>query len=299
MLTKLISTMNRNYRANGSLCVLILVVSSIASTLWADEYKTLRDSGIIGERKTLEAENVKQDYATGISYQRHKHGSFVVPMVIDGRAYFNLNYRYSFYLRCMDWSYQLKAYWFKGEMGKEREGFSVKLVSPSKKVSIIVSQIDVFLMGALATTPTQEHHLILGKQTYVEDPLIEMEMRSAGEQAITWVLRNLDGYTLLATEVPTFTMESINNQDFVKAEVNVTTLKDGSQRKALLWALPFRGYRLQGEESMRRMHAWVCVVLAEPEEYDGAVALARMIPETLDWEPAKKLFSKRKVLTMR
>lgn len=57
---------------------------------------------------------------------------------------------------------------------------------------------------------------------------------------------------------------------------------------------------------MRRMYAWVCVVLAEPEEYDEAVALARMIPETLDWAPAKKLFydpnsyisSPQKIFTM-
>jgi hypothetical protein len=290
--TKPISTMNKNYYLNGFLYVLIFVVSFIASTSWAGEHKTLQDSGIVGEKKTLEMRNITQDPVTGITFQRHKHGSFVVPIVMDGRAYFNLNYRYAFYLRCMDWSYQLKAYWFKGEVGKEREGFSVKLVSPSKKVSIIVSQIDIFLTGALATTPSQEHHLILGKQTYAEDPLTEMEMRPAGEQAITWFLRNLDGYTLPDTEVPTFTMENINNQDFVRAEVNVTTLKNGSQRRVLLWALPSRGFRLQGEESMRRMYAWVCVVLAETEEYGGAVALARMIPETLDWEPAKKLFSK-------
>ena len=82
-----------------SLVALIIFVNLFCIQLTSaigDDLRTHRDSGVIGEKKTIASPEVSRYKNTGITYQVHRSGSFVTPKVIGDVAYFNLNYDYSF-----------------------------------------------------------------------------------------------------------------------------------------------------------------------------------------------------------
>lgn len=292
MVMKHINITNRYFFI--ALIIFVNLFCTKLTSVMGDDLRTHRDSGVIGEKKTIEEAKIYRDKITGATYQFHKHGTFITPRVIGDVAYFNLNYDYSFNFKCLNWKYNLKAYWSSAD-AEERTGFLASLVSPDKKTVIDVKEIDVPVNLSLATMPTQEQLNILQSQSYVEDPFVGDERILAAQQAIQWVLdKNLDGYEITSDGRPVkFTIEHINNKDFVKTEINVFSKKENITKKCVIWALNRRGYRLR-DANIRRMYTWICQVISDPSVYSDIAFKARMIPETLDLNPVRTFFADTK-----
>ena len=257
----------------------------------SDDMRTYRDSGVIGEKKTTKEAKIYRDKITGATYQFHKHGTFVTPRVVGDTAYFNLSYDYAFYLKCLNWKYTLKAYWFSGNVGEERIGFSVNLASPDKKTFIDVKEIDVPVNSSLAPLLTQEQLNILKSQSYVEDPFVGNERVLASQQAVKWILdKGLDGYGVMNDKSIKFTLDHAGDKEFVRTEIDVFSKKENITKKYVVWALNLRGYRLKRDEKVRRMYTLLCQVTTDSSNYLSSVANAQMILETLNLTPAKKMF---------
>ncbi len=290
MVTKHINITNRYFFI--ALIIFVKLFCVELTSAIGDDYKTYRDSGVIGEKKTLEEAKIYRDKITRATYQFHKHGTFITPRVISDVEYFNLNYDYSFDFKCLNWKYNLKAYWFSGDVGEDRTGFLASLVSPDKKTVIDVKEIDVPVNLSLATVLTQEQLNILQSQSYVEDPFIGDDRILAAQQAIQWVLdKNLDGYAVTSDGPIKFTLEQINNKVFVRTDVDVFSKKENITKKCVIWAVNRRGYRFKDEENVRRMYTWICQVISDSSVYPDIVLKARMILETLDLNPVRTFFA--------
>lgn len=182
---------------------------------------------------------------------------------------------------------------FGGQVGEERIGFLASLLSPNKKTVIDVKEIDVPVNLSLATVLTQEQLNLLRSQSYVEDSFVGDDQILAAQQAIQWVLnKNLDGYEVSNDEPVEFTVEHINNKDFVKTEINVFSKKENVTKKCVIWALNRRGYRFAEEANIRRMYTWICQVISD-SSINSDIS-PRMILETLDFNPARSMFNDAK-----
>lgn len=248
----------------------------------SDDMRAYRDSGIIGEKKTIQEVKTTHYKNTGITYQNYKGRSFVTPIVDGNIAYFNVNYEYAFSFKCINWEYSLKAYWYNGDVGEERTGFALNLISPEENAIIDIKEIDVPVISSLATRPTEEQLRILRSQSYVEDPVIGEDSILAAQQAIRWILKNEHGFS--GNEPIQFIKEQKNNKIFVKAEIDI------GLKKCTIWALVRRGYRLENDANKRRMYAWICKVITN-SSVDSNNQM-QMIFETLDFNPAESLFNK-------
>ncbi len=245
-----------------------------------DYLKTLRDSGIIGEKKTLQKEKIYYEPNTGSTFHFPKGGTFVTPKVIGDVAYFDLSGN-SFKFACLGWKYSIKTYWSSPDVTEERVGFSVSLESPDKKIFIDLKEIDIPVSDSLFTPITQEQIDALQFKTYVEDPLIVNERILAAQQSIKWILeKGQDNYNVTDDMPIKFTSEQVGNKEFVKAEVDIFSKKENVGKKCLIWALNYRGYRLKNTENVRRMYTWICQVITNSSDYSSAVAKAHMILET-------------------
>lgn len=295
MVMKLINITNR-YSLIALIIFVNLSCSYLASVMESPtNLKMYRDTGLIGEKKTTQGKKAYYNRSTGMTNYVYEMGNLVTPEVIGDVAYFNLNYDYSFNFKCLNWKYNLKAYWFSGDVGEERIGFLASLVSPDKKTFIDVKEIDVPVKLSLATVLTQEQLNMLQSQSYVEDSFVGDDRILAAQQAIQWVLdKNLDGYEIASDGPIKFTSEQINNKVFVRTEIDVFSKKENITKKCVIWALNLRGYRLKRNENVRRMETWICQVISDSSVYPDIVFKARMIPETLDLNPARNVFPNMK-----
>lgn len=263
----------------------------------ATSMKDSRDTGIIGERKTIQGEKVYYEESTGITYHVRKRGTFVTPQVIDDIAYFGsyqqgypTSLGYSFRLSCLNWKYSIVAYWSSPDVTKERVGFSVDLESPDKKTAIYIKEVDIPVSGVLATFPNQKQLDALQLKTYVEDPFLGDERILAAQQAIRWILdRERDNHEARDSSI-SFTSEQIGNYVFVKTEADIFSKKENVIKKCVIWALNFRGARLKKNESIRWMETWICRVISDPSNYSSAMAQARTIIETFKFDSGRNVY---------
>ncbi|MBL7130494.1 MAG: hypothetical protein ISS45_03690 [Candidatus Omnitrophica bacterium] len=258
------------------------------------DLKMRRDSGIIGEKKTVQGEKVSYDQTSGITYHVRTKGTFVTPKLVGDVAYFGLdgNLGYTFRLNCRDWKYNIKAYWSSPVVTEERVGFSVSLESPDGGTFIDIKEVDIPAFAPLSTSPTREQSNIVqtkGKG-YVEDPFLGDERILAAQQAIKWILdTSQDGYEVRGEPIK-FTSEQIGNNVFVKAEIDIFSKKENLLKKRAIWALNYRGYRLKNEENARRMETSVYQVISDHSNYSNAVAKMSTILETFKFDSGRNVY---------
>lgn len=255
-----------------------------------DELKMERDTGIIGEKKTLETGKTYYESKTGSTFQFPKRGSFVTPRVIGDTAYFGSDkgLGYSFNLDCLDWRYSIIAHWSSPNVTEERVGFSVSLESPDKKIFVGTKEIDITASDRLGTPSTIES---FQSKTYIEDPFVGNERILAAQQAIKWILeKGLDGYKISSDDPVKFNVENIGGKQFVKTEVNVLSDSGYTTKKCTIWALNFRGYRLRRAENLRWMGVWICQVISDSTDYSNALAKAYRILKTFEFDRSANVY---------
>ena len=255
------------------------------------DLKMYRDSGIIGEKKTLQSEKVYHEPKTGSTFRFLNKGTFATPKVIDGVAYFDLNGDYKFKFECIDWKYSIMAHWSSPDVTIERVGFSVTLESPGKETIIELKNLDIPVSGSLSTPINQEQLDALQFKTYVEDPLIGDERILAAQQAIKWILnKGLDGYEVANGMPIKFTSEDIGNKLFIKAEIDIFSQKERILKKCVIWALNYRGSRLKRKENVRWMETWTCQLITNSSNYSSSVAKTYMILEALKFDDGRDVY---------
>ncbi len=263
-----------------------------------DDLKMDRDSGIIGEKKTIDGEKQYYEESTGITYHTRKRGTFVTPKVIGDTAYLGsyqndhpTSLGYSFRLACLDWRYNIIAYWSSPAVTEERIGFSVDLISPDKKILINIKELDIPIRGSLATSPTQEQLDAFQLKGYVEDPFIGNERILAAQQAIKWILDNEhDEYNVTEDMPIKFASEQIGNKVFVKVETDIFSKKENVIKKCIIWALNYRGSRLKGEENVRWMETWTCRLISDTSNYSSALDKMYGILETFKFDNGRNVY---------
>lgn len=294
--TRLIKSLNnKNFFVIALITFIILVCCNLSKAMGGGDYlKELRDSGVIGEKKTVEDPRIAShcNPKTGAISNVYRRGSsLVTPRVIGDMVYFGLdpyspNSRsqlgYSFMSKCMGWKYDIKAYWSSADVTEERTGFSVSLESPDDKTFIDIKYIDIPVIPPLSTPATQEQLNILQTQTYVEAPFVGEERILAAQQAIKWLLtKGSDNYEISKDYAINFSTEKIGNKEFVRAEADVFSKEENVMKRSVVWALNDRGIRLQSMENVRWMETLICQVVADESDYLSAAAKAHMILETL------------------
>lgn len=246
-----------------------------------DDLKMDRDSGIIGEKKTIQGEKVRFDESTGITYHVRNKGTFVTPKVISDIAYFgsyqagySTSLGYGFRFPCVGWKYSIIAYWSSPDVTKERVGFSVSLESPDKKIFVDVKEIDIPMSEELVASLTSA------------DSFSDSERIIAAQQTIRWILdRSQDKYGLTDKSIK-FTREQIGSKEFVKGEVEVFSRKENAVKKCVIWALNYRIYKFRDRSWMEN---WVCQVVSDLADYSSTVAKTQMILETLKFDHGKNV----------
>ena len=279
--------------AVGVLLAMTSVVGTGVTCAMGDEMKLHRDSGVIGEKKTVRGEKHSYDASTGITYRVHGQGTFATPQVIGDVAYFGsarypTTLGYGFRFNCLGWRYQIREYWFNAdgtpnpEATADRVGFWIRLESPDKTstVETKIISIDMPLAEPLATLPTSEQVELMQRQGEVGNSLIREKQLAIAQQSVMWlVTRSWQEYHLLTDTPLHFTIERIGEKTFIKTEFEVLTQESQVPKKCVMWALNLWGYRL-GKDT------WVCYVIGEAPDYESLAAKVHMILETLQIDPA-------------
>ncbi|MFH1442166.1 MAG: hypothetical protein ABIH18_09035 [Candidatus Omnitrophota bacterium] len=271
--------------------IILLCCNFVNAMESATSMKMYRDTGTIGEKKTLHAGKVYYEPKTGSTFHFPKKGTFVTPLVIGNVAYFDLNGMYSFKFECLNWKYSIAAYWSSADIPEGKVGFSTSLESPDKEISIKIKEVDIPVSGSLSTSPTQEQLDAIQLKGYVEDPFISDERVLVAQQAIKWIIDNdLDGYKVV-NEVPiNFTSENIGNKLFVKIAIDIFSKKKNVTKKCIIWALNCRGYRFKKKVSVRWAETWVCQLISDSSDYLSTVAQTHMILETLKFDRGRNVY---------
>lgn len=278
----------------GILCLLSLSLLKInlanAMEMKTDKdpnLKTSRDSGTIGEKKTLQGEKSYLDPKTGITYNIYKVGTFVTPKIFGNIAYFGPNIGYNFRLACLNWKYKISAYWSSSDDTIDRVGFLVSLKSPDSTILIETKEVDMAVFAPLDILPTEEQIKIEQAKGYVEDPFGGEERILAAKQAIKWILNNdLDDYNAINNSIK-FSLEQISTHAFVKTEIEVFSKKDNTTKKCVIWALNCRGYRFGGK---RQAETWLCQVISDGSAYSDAMANAYAILKTFKFDKDRNVY---------
>jgi hypothetical protein len=264
---------------------------SVAYAL-GDEMKLHRDSGVIGEKKTVQGEKDSKDASTGIIYRVHRRGTFATPQVIGDVAYvgsarYPTTLGYGFRFNCLGWRYQIQEYWFNAngtpnpDVTADRVGFWTRLESPDHSIIVetkIVS-IDIPLAGPLATLPTPEQVQLIQRQGDVGDPLIRENQLAVAQQAVTWLVnQGWEEYHVVTDAPLRFTADQASEKTFVRTEFEVLDRKTQAPKKCVMWALNLWGFRL-GKDT------WIGYVIGDAD-YASLAGKVRMILETLKIDPA-------------
>jgi len=281
-----------------------------------DPFRQYRDSGVIGEEKTLRPLKVYHEETTGSTFRTPDKGNFATPWVTDNAAKFKLGGK-TFEFECLGWKYRIQDYWWKWASSStnapaENLGHSAHLESPDKKTLVHVSSVSLPVYPPLnrhSLTPEQERMLqktredpfIRGgtpegiqeqmkqKQPFIEDPFVGEESRKVAQQAVEWYLnQNVNGFFVSEKDKPIrFITEHISGKEFVKAEFDIWNEKENFSRKSLIWAFNHRGF-WSAYDGKRRAYTWICQIISDPSEYSSAVTKARQIPETMRFGSLKE-----------
>ena len=271
--------------------ILALLVACLDNAR-GDDMADYRDSGVIGEKKTTTGE-VTTTHPSGATITSLTGGrKTITPVVNDDVAYFDLNGDYSFHFSCPNWKYKIESFWSNPDANQERTGFSVALIPSQESSFIEVKELDIILQSPLNTEPTTEELNSIQRNGYVESPLQGEERNLAAKQSIQWIINNgLDGYFFNNNEHVEFSVQSLGNKEFIKAELNVLSKGESGTQKCTIWALNERGYRFRNGNNLRRVETWVCLVISNGSDFSDFVSQAKMIPETLEFNSGRNVYS--------
>ncbi len=250
-----------------------------------DPFRYDRDSGVIGEKKTLRPLKIYHEEKTGSTFRSPDKGNFATPQVTGGVARFDLGGD-PFEFECLGWKYHIQNHWSNADATAENIGHSAHLESPDKKTLIHVSSVDLPILPPLNThSMTPEQKQTAQEKRVAEDPFIGNESRMIAQQAVKWYLnQNINNYIVSEKDTPVhFTTENINGKEFVRTEFNVLNKKQNAVRKAVVWAYNYRAFWLS-DDGKRHAYTWICQIITDPSEYSNVIAKARQIPETAEFK---------------
>lgn len=257
---------------------------ALYESVTGDYHRYDRDSGIIGEKKTLKPLKIYHDKATGSTLRSVAKGNFATPQVAGSVAKFDSGAAH-FEFNCLGWKYRTQNYWSTSDSIAGRITRSVELESPDRKILIRVSLVELPVSSALNMhAMTLEQERILQKWGLAEAPLAGKESLIAAEQAVQWYIsHDEDGLVVLEKDKSAhFETETINGKDFVKTELNISNKKTNAERKSLLWAHNYRSF--WWHDGKRYISSWICQIITEPSDFSITIAVARQIPETAEFK---------------
>jgi len=243
-----------------------------------------RDSGVIGEKKTIRPLKIFREETTGSTFRMPDRGNFSTPQVTGNVAKFDLGMK-SFEFEGIGWRYRTQNYWSSADETKERVAALVNLESPDRKTLIYVHAVDLPVTSPLGThSMTLEQERNVQELGLAEDSFVGDESIIAAQQAVEWYLnQNVSGYIISKEDTPIhFTTENINSKAFVKAEFDVLNKKGNAIKRSILWAYNYRTFWLY--DGKKHIWTWISQVITDPAEYADATAKARQIPETAEFK---------------
>ena len=287
---------SNNFYRPWSVAVPIMVMCVVGSGVtraMGDEMKLHRDSGVIGEKKTVQGEKHSYDTSTGITYRVHRRGTFATPQVIGDVAYlgsarYPSTLGYGFKFNCLGWQYDIREYWFGADgtpnpdVTTDRVGFWIRLESPDKTTTVEtkIVDIDIPLTGPLAILPTPEQVELLQRQGDVGDSFIREKQLAIAQQAMTWLVnQGWKEYRVLRDAPLRFTADQVGGKTFVRTELEVLDQQTQTPKKCVMWALNLWGFRL-GKET------WICYVIGDTPDYASLAAKVHVVLESLKIDPA-------------
>ena len=274
----------------ASLVILSFLVSGcvmgeiIGDAAMRDPLRSDRDSGVIGEKKTIRPTKVQYEESTGSTFRFADKGNFATPQVIGSVAKFDSGAAF-FEFGCLDWKYRTQNYWSSADETAERIAPAVNLESPDKQTLVYVHLVDLPVGPPLdAHSMTQEQERIAQEEGSVYDPFVGEESLVAAQQAVKWYLsQNLNGHIVSEKGMPThFVTENISGKEFVKVEFDVLDKKKNLTKKGIVWACNYRAFWLHNGN--RHIWTWICQIITDSSEYPSVIAKARQIPETAEFK---------------